>query len=868
MKRQKKINPPLVPYIFIKLFSRRDDGFSISGDFDEEFLDLAETKGGFYAKLWYWKHFLKSLPGIMKDSVYWRSVMFKNYLKIAVRNFKNKKGFSFINIFGLAVGFTCSILIFLYVQYEMNWDSFHKDANRIYRVISTLKRASGTTRFAGAGSALTPYIRDNLPEAEYVSRFWSNRDSQVRYADRLFKEQGKDLVFADKDIFNIINIPFKMGNPNTALERPKTAVITEQTAKKYFGKENPMGKTVRIDTVDYEITGITENLPGNSCFGFKFLMSWETLANDRMLGGTEWGGFFLTLVKLAPGVTTDEFSNQITQAYLNNNQEYLDRMQSEYSASLQNIKNIHLKSDFVFDFTPKGNILYVYIFSGVAVIILLIASINFMNLSTARSANRANEVGMRKVAGAMRKQLFWQFIGESFFLTFFSLFIALIFVIIVLPEFNQLSLLKIQYSSLLNTNFLIGLLLIVTFVGIAAGSYPALFLSSFKPGFVLRGHLRSGLKSGILRKILVVAQYAISIIMIVVTIMFSRQLNFMKNKSLGFDKEKKMIINMQGNRVNPNNYLAVKREFLKDTSIQGASFSSSIPGRWLYSWRIWPTGQRTTNAHLINCMGVDEDFFSLYDLNLIAGRNFRENEPISGWILNETAVNTYGWNSPEEAITKTIMDREPPTHILGVMKDYHYKGLQNNIEPQAVFRIHEDFRYLTLRINTENLPETLLFLEQQYNSLFPGQYFEYFFLDDDFDRQYLKEEQTGIIFNIFTFLGIFIACLGLFGLAAFMAEQRTKEIGIRKAIGASVSGIIVMLSKEFIKWILISNIIAWPAAYFVINRMLQEFAYRTNIGVLPFLASAVLSLIIAVITVSYQSVKAAMSNPVDSLKYE
>ena len=527
--------------------------------------------------------------------------------------------------------------------------------------------------------------------------------------------------------------------------------------------------------------------------------------------------------------------------------------------------------NFIFERVHVGNILYIYIFSGIGVIIILITSFNFMNLITARSSIRACEVGMRKVAGARRRQLFNRFIVESLLITSISFAFALVTVFLLLDKFNELVQLKIEYSMMGTSNFILSIILTIVVLGCAAGCYPALVLSSFKPISVLSGSLRLGARGGKLRKILVISQFALSITMIIGAMLFINQLHFMKNESLGFDIEQKLIINMQNTGVRRHNYLSVKSEFTNHPSVLGATFSTGVPGRSFRHVRMYPTGQQETNAHACNFIEVDGDFLNLYDIEIIAGKNLSDEERTNlsymPFIANETAVRTLGFSSPEEILNKTFQDREPQVLAIGVVKDFHYTGLQKPIEPFAI-SLRGGYQYLTLKIDTENISETLSFIEEQFKSLFPGRLFEYFFLDEDFNRLYQREEQTAKIFGIFTFLGIFIACLGLFGLAAFTVEQRTKEIGIRKVLGASVTNIIIMLSKEFVKWVLISNIVAWPVAYFVLNRVLQDFAYRIQIGLMPFIFSAILALIIAIITVSYQAVRAALSNPVDSLKYE
>lgn len=797
--------------------------------------------------------------------------MFKNYLKIAVRNIKRYKGYSLINIAGLTIGITCCIFIFLYVQYETSYDCYHKDVDRVYRIIASVNSSSGTSVYAGTAHQLIPYVQQNFQQAQYIAKItpWRS-DEQVRYGDKVFKETPFDIPYADEDILKILTFRFIHGDPNTALTRPKTVILTEGTAKKYFGNKNPMGEVLSIDEENFEVTGVIADLPGNTVFRFNMLRSWSTL--DPGMFYPRWMNFHLTFVKLAPGQEPENFAQLLTKTIIDHSKEDFEKANIQYSSILQPIEDIHLKSkDFIFERVNVGNKLFIYIFSAIGIIIIIITCLNFMNLLTARSSLRASEVGVRKVTGAQRHQLFSQFISESLILTAISFVIALYIVHLLMNMFNEMAHLKIDYSIMRTINFIATALFVIIVLGVAAGSYPALVLSSFKPMSLLSESARLGIWGEKLRKILVVGQFALSITMIIGVILFHNQLNFMKNKSLGFNIEKKLIINMQNTQVGRGNYLAIKKEFTSHASVLGATFSTGVPGRSFRYVRIFPNGQQETNSHDFNFLEADGDFLTLYGIEILAGRNLSEEERTNlsymPAILNETAVRTLGWTSPEEALNKSFQDRNPDVIAIGVVKDFHYTGLQKPIEPFAI-SLRGGYQYLTLEIDTENISHTLAFIESKFKQLFPGKLFEYSFLDTDFNRLYQREEQAAKIFSIFTSLGIAVACLGLFGLAAFTVEQRTKEIGIRKVLGASITNIMFMLSQEFVKWVLISNIIAWPVAYFGINLVLQNFAYRINIGLMPFIASAVLALVIAILTISYQSIKAAVANPVESLRYE
>jgi len=868
--RNKIFGPPRVAEILLRMLFPKREKYDLLGDYEEYYKEIYSSRGRFIANLWYGLQILFTIPTVIGNSIKWSCVMIKNNLKILFRNLKRHKGYSFVNISGLSLGIMCCIFIFLYIRYETSYDDHHEDADRIYRIIASVDSPTGTTVYGGTAHQLTPYIQGNFKQAEAVAKVtpWRS-DQQVKYRDKIFNEIALDIPFADEDIFKILSFQFIQGNPESALLRPLAAVITAETAGKYFGDENPMGKVLSIGDDNFEITGVIEDLPGNTIFKFHILRSWNAL--DPSMFYPRWMNYHTTFIKLIPGVHPDNFAKLLTQTIVDHSKEDLVG-KGEYTSILQPIQEVYLNSkDFTFERVEVSNIIYIYVFTGIGILILCIASINFVNLITARSSSRACEVGMRKVVGAHRKQLVTQFICESLLMTAMSFIFAIMVVFLLLNNFNQLAQLKIEYASLVKPDFIFIIVIAIIVLGLAAGSYPAVFLSSFKPIVVLRGSLKLGAKGQKLRKILVISQYTLSIAMIIGAITFICQLHFMKNEPLGFEKDQKLIVHMPETGIGRNNYISVKEEFTNYPSILGASFSTSVPGRSLYYTRLWPTGQRATNSQDVNWIDTDGDFISVYGLNIIAGRNPRDVEMTSRsnlpGVLNETAVSTFGWDSPEDALNQTFRDRDPKGFIVGVVKDFHFAGLQNAIEPLSIM-FRGGYRYLTLKIETENIGETLEYVEDKFQILFPDRIFEYFFLDEDFNRQYLREEQTAKIFGIFTFLGILIASLGLIGLAAFVAQQRTKEIGIRKIMGASSQSIVNLLIKEFLHLVLAANIIAWPVAYYVMHRWLQNFAYRINIPMEIFILSGVLALLIAVITVSYQSIKAARANPVEALHCE
>ncbi len=842
--------------------------YAALGDFEEKYVSNIRENGLFWAKYLYWLQLLSVMPVSLFYSSYWGFSMFKNYLKITYRNIKKHKGYSLINIFGLAAGIVCCTFIMLYVNFESGYDSYHNDVERIYRVAELSKSTTGDGGAAAVHLMIGPTLKSEFPQVEYMARIRGQRKTSVRYGDKVFKEDGKNLRHIDPDLLKIFTFPFIKGDPETALDRPFTMIITEGLAEKYFGRDDPLGKSLKVDTTYYEVTGVVENSPGNTHFKYKFLMSWKSIENDRWMNGWQSPMNVPTYVKLKEGTDPAEFEKNITTIAYKYMGDYIRKKGKEYIGILQPVESIHLHSNLIWEMEPPGNSMYIYIFSAVGALIFLIACMNYINLSTARSANRAGEVGLRKVIGAQRFQLVSQFIGESVVLTVLAYAAAFIFTILLIPFFNEIAGTTISFKNLFNPQIILVLTGMFLFAGLVAGGYPAFFLSTFKPAAVMKGSLNTGTKGGLVRKILVVGQFAISIALITGTIIFYHQLNYMKNADLGFDKEHKLVLNMQGLKVANESYKRIKTEFLQHPDITGATFSSSVPGRWRYLWRQWPTGEEKTNAHALRCMQVDHDFISEYGLKVIAGRPFsREMENFSsGSILNETAVRTFGWKSPEEALKKTMFESRSP--IIGVIKDYHFQGLQGKIEPLKLFLMNEDFVALSLKINSNNISGVISFIQSKFLELFPEGILDYAFLDEDFNRLYASEEKLVRIFSIFVFFGVFIACLGLFGLISFIAEQRTQEIGIRKVLGASISGIIFLLTKEFIKLVAIGTVLAWPAAWFGTERWLQDFAYRINPGILSFIFAAVIALIISAATVGWQTFKAAKTNPADALKYE
>jgi putative ABC transport system permease protein len=796
--------------------------------------------------------------------------MLRNYLKIALRNFQRHKGYSFINIAGFAIGMACCLIILIYVRHELSYDNYHKDVERTYRIPIDIRTKTANRVFALVSPTVAPALKADFPQVEYAARAIPTSSRLVKKEERLHYE---DLfMYADQELFDIFTIPFIQGSPQDALTRPQTLVITERMALKYFGNSNPVGETLEINQRVYEITGVVVNSPENTHMKYDLIASLETLRDWEEM--TNWHStMFYTYLKLRPEVNVEEFSQKVSRIADKYVGERLSDWGDTYHYFLQPISSIHLHSHLRYEIEPPGNPVYVYIFSFVGLFILLIACLNFMNLSTARATNRAKEVGLRKVVGAQRLQLIGQFLGESLLVALLSLGLALVAARFAIPLLNNLTGISLSFGTVLNPVVLFSLVGGAVIVGLAAGLYPAFALSAFRPAVTLKGTLSSGSRGLALRTVLVVSQFAITVVLIIGTLTMYKQFSFMKNQYLGFEKEQKLILPLRGGIDIKENYETVKDTFSKHSSITGATASSNVPGRPVSNFGIKLVGEEDDKSQSMFHLYFDHDFIPDYGIEMAAGRAFQKgmSTDIRGaFLINEAAVKAFGWSSPEEALGKRLFTgwggRVNP--VIGVTKNFHYRGLQTEVEPLVMAFMPEALYNITLSLDITNLKESLAFVESQWEALFPGSPFESFFLDADFDQQYRADEQVGSIFGIFTSLGLFIACLGLLGLASFMAQSRIKEIGIRKILGASVAGIVFMLSKQFTKWVLLANIIAWPVAYFAMQSWLQGFAYRVNIGILTFVLSALVALLIALLTVSYQAIRAAVANPVDALRYE
>ncbi len=791
---------------------------------------------------------------------------------------------SFINLFGLTIGLTCCLLILTYILNELSYDKYNKNANQVYRLTRTFYNGNGEATFnlATVSPPFGYYFPSEFPEIQKMTRLLDNGNTPLRYKDKLINEQ--DVYFADENLFNVFTVKVLKGNPKTALNEPFTIMLTEETAKKYFGNEDPVNKVIRANNqFDVKVTGIYKAFPSNAHIHPNMLVSFNTLKDNSVYGEeglrTNWGNnSFFTYLLLPKDYNVKKMKARFP-AFLDKHMadQYGGMQPSKYTKlDLQKLTDIHLYSHTDDEAEPNGDVSRVYIFSAIALFILLIACINYMNLSTARSALRAREIGIRKVVGARKKELIAQFLSESVLITWTAIIIAIILLYITLPWLNKVSDQNLTVDILMKWQVLIPLFLSPFIIGIISGLYPALFMSSFQPVKTLKGLFKVKGSSISFRKMLVVTQFAISIILIIATIVVFQQLHYMQNASLGYDKEH--IVTMSYNSELNDQYESFRNTLLQDRNIKEVGRSSRIPtGRLLDG-----TGAATLGSDSmvpvkadIRYVATDYNFIPTYEISLIAGRNFSRTygTDTSNFIINETAAKAVGWKSGEQAVGKDFRYGGTTGHIIGVMKDFHFESLHQEISP-LIFIMpasspgQSPYGKISIKISGENISSTLATIKNTWQKFLPQLPYQYTFLDENFSKLYDAEQKQETIFTTFACIAIFIACLGLFGLSAFAISQRVKEIGVRKVLGADVSNIVVLLSKDFLKLVMIAAGIAFPVAWYAMYNWLQGFAYRINIQWWVFIIAALAAVCIALFTISFQAIKAAIANPVKSLRTE
>ena len=803
-----------------------------------------------------------------------RNSMYSNYLKITLRNLKRHKTYSILNILGLTVSIVVSILIFLYVQDELSYDKFYKNSHRIYRIINRATIRSNPIEMPLISGPWGPAMVNEFPEVSKAIRIKIPESRwNIRYEELKFFEKG--LYFVDPAFVEVFDVELVVGDPETALAAPYSLVLTEEMARKYFKDENPVGKILSADIwLNLTVTGVMKKHPPSTHMDFDFLVNFETLLKaleppGRLSYGdlSRWQNFrLLTYILLEENAKPEAIEAKMP-AFLENHLRQLAKTPGvEFSPYLQKITDIHLRSHLEGEISPNSNESYIYIFSAVAIFILILASINFMNLATAQAANRAKEVGMRKVVGAARLQLTKQFLTESLLMTFLAAVLAVITVLLLLSGFNALTGKNVSISDIMQVPTLLVLAGLGLVLGLLSGSYPAFVLTAFRPVEVLSGRLKLRSSGSLLRKILVTFQFAISVFLIVGLSIIFTQMNYIRNRNLGFNKEQILAVPLSDWFVR-SNYESYKNTLLANRNIIHVSGASSIPGGIYEIGLLWPQGSTFNEALTVQMLYVDYDFLDTFGMGLLEGRDFSKEFPGDmdrALLLNEEAKKRFGFETPQD---KVIFPGR--RYVVGFLKDYHFKSLHQEIEPFALQLDSPDsFYWAFIKVPGENIQESLGFARIEWQKANPNHPFDYTFVDENYDLMYKSEMKLSRLFSFFTGIAIFIACLGLFGLSSFMALQKTKEIGIRKVLGASIGNIVYRLVNEFIGLVVLAGLMACPLAYFAMNWWLSNFAYRINIGPWIFIFSFALALFIALITVSFQSFKAATLDPVDSLRYE
>ncbi|HMK25920.1 MAG TPA: ABC transporter permease [Chitinophagaceae bacterium] len=802
--------------------------------------------------------------------------MIKNHLKQIWRSLIKNKAYSVINIVGLSAGLTCFALIALWINDEVSYDKFNHNFDRIVRLTGMEKRETGISESAVSSAPMARALKDDYAEIENTVRF-DLHEEIVEHKGQQILEPG--ILLTDPSFFDIFSYSLIKGDVRTALNKPYSVILTRSTAKKYFGDADPMGQILIIYMCDstgrgapYTITGIMSDPPGNAHFTFNMLASFKTVevANPDVLTIDGWGdASFYTYLLLKKGVDVKTFSNKISQFYATHIGDRLNIWRSIYFYKLQPLRDIHLRSHLQYELAPTGNISQVYIFATIAIFILLLAGINYTNLATARSAGRAKEVGIKKVVGADKKQLIVHYLSESVFTAILALIFSLFLSVLLQPFFYQLTGKNLSlFSSPVLVIFLTG---VTIFLGIVSGIYPAVILSGFKPIGILKGAFKSGGRGILLRKTLVVSQFVITLVLVTSIIIIYSQMSYIKHKDLGYNKDALLFLRVHGNTDVIEGYSAFKNEILANSLISGATISNSLLGS------LGSGGSETVdingNPLQVNTsrLRVDADYLDVYGIKLLAGNNFNIHasaDSIRPVILNEVAVKQFGWKDATTAIGKPFKMGNQQGRVIGVVNDFHFSPLQNQIGPLAVYPSGERFSRITLKVNVSKLSQTKAWLEQTWKKNFPSALLDYDFSDNQIQGQYQAEEKFSKIFLYFSVLSLLIACLGLYGLISYTTSQKTKEIGIRKVLGATVNGIVTLLSGNFLKLVLIACFIAMPAAWYVMHKWLQDFAYRTNISWWMFAAAGSLVFLISLITVSIETIKAAIANPVKSLRTE
>ena len=856
-KSNKDPNPPRLPEWIIRRLAWAEDRFSIQENLREEYIYIFETRGARSADLWYWIHMIRSLFPFVKVAIYWRIVMFKNYLKIALRNFFKHKSFSFINISGLAIGMACCMLILMWVQDELNYERFNENIDDIF-CIANYSEDTPNVLGSSVPAPLVPFIKDRYAEIKHASRFRGSGRRLFSYdGNNVFEDNGG---FADPGLFDIFSFKAVLNDPKAALADFNTIILTKSMAERYFGPEDPLGKTIRLENqYVFSVGAIIEDIPRNSSIQFDYLIKFENFGKFDNVEMDNWGRYenYSGFVILNDNADPEIFSDKIAGAIVDNDPE------SNFRLKLHPYKNLRL-----FGLNNDGTLKFVLIFFAIAVLMLLIACINFVNLTTAQAGKRAKEIGLRKVVGASKSAIRRQVYTELAAIVTTAFVLALVLVYLFLPRLNALSDKSLTLTLAGSLGLLLFMLGIAFVTLIISGTYPAFYLSAFSPVKILKSARSTGSGNSSLRKVLVIAQFTISIVLIISTIVITKQMIYIKNKELGFDKDHLVYIDLLGNL--KARYDTVKNELQRNPNINSVTVAQSLPnivGSFAggLDWEGRPADVRGG----MNFIAVEKDYFDTVGIEFLEGETFKtipDNQLLREFIINEKAIELMQIENPIGKSFK-MWDRDPG-RIIGIVENVHNAPLHQEIRPAFYVQFPYFYNYLIINMKSENIQNTIGFIQGVHKRLNPNFPFEFHFLEENIDRFYQNEKRVNRLITYFTVLAIFISCLGLFGLSLFMVEQRIKEIGIRKTLGATVTHIVGLMSKDFLVLVGIANLIAWPASYFIMNKWLQNFVYRIDIGLWIFALAAALALFIALLTISFQTVKAATANPVDSLRYE
>lgn len=859
-KKEKNYRPPFLPKFLLQIFVRSESRNYAVGDFIEIYNQVCNKYGRLNGYVWFWYQTIKSFFPFIFHSIYWGGVMFRNYFKVTIRGFLRNKVYTLINILGLSVGLACCILIMLWVQNELSYESFVKNRDNIYRVVCDIDFAGQTNALARTPVSLAPALKNEFPEIIKSTRY-RPADISLTLNENEFKDLG---ALIDPDFIKMFPVKIIKGNPNSLFNGPFDLILSESISKKIFGSENSVGKTLKLDNeIPMNITGVFQDFPENSHMKFSALGTFE-LMFQMGFPREIWANFnnpIYSYVEVEKNTNINLINKKIENILSRHDESVKGNI------SLQSLNDVHLYSNFRGDVSGHGNIEYVYVAVIMGVFLLLIACFNFMNLSTAKASGRAKEIGMRKVIGAFRKDVISQFIGEAFLLTIAAFLAALLIVYLALPEFNALTSKSLTMNFLDNPLLLWGSIGILFITAVFAGSYPAFLLSAFQPASVLKSQFVSNLSGAAFRKILVIIQFSLSIAVTIGMMIVYSQIDFIGSKWLGFDKEH--LLYMETGEDMSAGIEAFKTEAAKYPDIINVSVASHLLADVTHvmgnvEWE----GKDPSSEFNMNCLLVDENFVKTLGMKIKDGEDFYGKpveEGIKSVIINETALGKMNLDDP---IGKNIKWGGHEGVIVGIVEDFHFKPMQSQVEPMLMVKSGEEPFVMYIKINSGNMDKTISSIGELWKTHFPEEDFYPQFVDQAIEKMYENEKKVQSMFEYFAVLTVLISCLGLFGLASYMAEKRTKEIGIRKTLGASVPNVIYMLSKEFTLWVVAANILAWPAAYFFMENWLEGFAYRINISPLLFFITGLGALLITWATVGFQTIKAALANPVDSLKNE